>query len=132
MLLIISLLSLAGTILSLYLLYKKRSGQKMVCIVGDDCSKVLESKYNKTFGVPNELLGVLYYLFVFVLATTSQIIFLPDIFFNLLIISGIGAGLFSIFLVYLQIFVIRELCEYCMASAAFSIAIAILEIIYFF
>lgn len=125
-------LGLLGFIISWYIYYKKARNENLVCLIGQDCNKVLNSKYNKTFGLPNELLGMLYYgavvLFMLVLLFGFNQIGFISLFVFLIIIGGLAA-VFSVILIFIQAFILKEWCEYCLASAAISILIFIIEII---
>ena len=118
--------ALAGLTLSTYLWKKKSRKEKLVCVIGKDCSKVIDSKYGTMFGIDNILIGALYYIFIFAASLVS--IFFPLIFpqgiFHLaiLIISGM-ALLFSTYLSFIQVAVLKELCEYCLASALINLII---------
>jgi len=128
---IVLVLAFLGFCISWYIYYKKNKQEKMVCYLGEDCDKVISSKYNKLFGFSNEILGMLYYIFVAVLVVLL-IYGVESILISLylvLVLAGIGAVLFSIYLTYIQIYVIREWCEYCVASAAVSVLILVFELI---
>ena len=119
-------LSEIGFAVSWFVWSKKSKHEKLVCVIGKDCDKVIRSKYGDTFGFDNTLLGMLYFAFVFV-ASVIQFFYLD--FYDLLlfswgrlIISGLAA-LFSAYLILIQIFVLKEYCEYCLATGALSIAI---------
>lgn len=124
-------LSLAGFLLSLYISRKKAKGEKLVCLIGDDCDKVVRSRYSSVLGVSNETLGMLYYGAVAGTATLpllgiSTVFSIPITI--LLIITGGLAAIFSGALILIQTLILKEWCEYCLASAGISIAIFILEI----
>lgn len=81
-----------------------------------DCGQVLTSKYSVVLGIPLSLIGLVYYLTLFALALS---LFFTD---RQLVRKGIivltaGGFLFSIYFVYLQLFIIHAICLYCMASA---------------
>ncbi len=109
-------LSLAGFFLSLYIYCKRRQKEKLVCVIGDDCNKVVYSKYSSQFGIPNELFGMIYYVIIFV----SSVVFwvnpvlltIPILWARTILV--IGAAAFSVYLTGIQIFVLKELCEYCL------------------
>ena len=62
-------LALIGLILSSYIFWKKKKSEKLVCFIGQDCDTVIHSRYSKLlFGIPNEILGMVYYGFDIVLA----------------------------------------------------------------
>lgn len=123
-------LSIAGFLVSLHIHHRKRTQQKLVCIIGTDCDAVVNSKWGKLFGVPNEVLGMLYYVFiaagtalVFFNATAESGLSLSTILF---FVSGIVAFV-SVFLIGVQAFVLKDWCDYCLASAGINIAIFVIE-----
>lgn len=132
MYIVILILSCVGFFISFYILTKKKRNKKLVCVIGDDCDKVVRSKYSALFGVQNEILGMCYYtltgifaiLFLYGVSSFGGI----SLSFVFLVISGIAA-LFSFVLICIQLFVIKEWCEYCLASALVSIAIFIFHLI---
>lgn len=102
-----------------YLIKIRRLGQKAICpIQASDCHIVLESKYSKTLAVHNDLLGMLFYLVVAVVAAALVIgtpyANLLDTFVKLLILFG---TFFSAYLTYLQWKVIKAWCTWCLMSA---------------
>ncbi|MDP3901002.1 MAG: vitamin K epoxide reductase family protein [bacterium] len=127
MILLLITLALIGLADSSYILYTKTKGKKLVCLIGKDCDKVVKSKYSHIFKVPNEVLGILFYLsvFGFILLTFLNI----GSFLGLSILSLFQAIVFlallsSAFLTGIQIFKLKELCEYCLATAAINLFIA--------
>jgi uncharacterized membrane protein len=53
---------LTGVLISLYLLIKKYKNQKLACPRNNPCDSVTHSSFSKTFGIPNEILGLVYFL----------------------------------------------------------------------
>ena len=83
------------------------------------CETVLASRYNEFFGVPVALFGALYYLTLIILS----IAYLDSNKISLLKYASYctPAGLLaSGYFVYLQLFVIHAICQYCMLSAGTS------------
>jgi len=126
------LLAIVGFLIAWYIFYKKRKNEHLVCIVAKRCETVLYSKYNKMFGFSNENLGMVYYLLVAVLV----IIFLLGIesfgfisITTILIASAVFAFMFSLYLTYIQFFVLKAACDYCLTSAVINLLILIIEII---
>ena len=113
-----------GTINSYYIYHKKIRNQPLVCnIIGKNCNKVIRSKYGSVFGIDNTLFGILYYAGIALYG-------LGSIFFSNLAAlepyvfwATAGAALFSAYLLYAQIFVLKEYCQYCLLSALLSIII---------
>ncbi len=93
-----------------------------------DCGKVIRSSYAQIYGIPLGLFGSLFYfvfLAVLVLSTKPKHQKLSRYF---LILTSVGAFLFSIYLVVIQVFIIKAICLYCMLSAATSTSIFLITI----
>lgn len=91
------------------------------CSIGG-CESVLTSKYAVIFGVPTSLLGSIYYLILII----SLFLFIDtkkEIFLRFPIILSLIGAMFSIWFVYLMIFIIKSFCPYCAVSAVTSLAI---------
>ncbi len=117
------ILGIIGVWVSSYIYYKKQHKQPLVCnIIGDDCSKVVNSKYGKTFGIENTILGALYYGGVAIYGVLLSFGLFEFLSFFVFIASGFGF-LFSLYLLYVQIYVIKEYCQYCLLSALLSVFI---------
>jgi uncharacterized membrane protein len=129
---IISLLGLFGFILSFYIYSKKKTKKKLICPMRSNCDTVIHSDFSKIFGIPVEVLGMIYYM---VIGSSYSFAFITDIwsFQIAIVLLGISmcAVLFSIYLVSIQAFVLRHWCIWCLSSAITSILIAILSYIHF-
>lgn len=119
----------------LYWQYKEhvRSGRAMVCPVGGKCEEVVASSYGTTLGVKNEISGLFYYFSLLALL----LIFMfsepwADAARILILVSSAGAVIFSTYLLYAQLLVLREYCSWCVAATVINYAIMALEILYFF
>ena len=130
----IVLLALVGLGISYYIYHGKKPENAMVCHIGagkKTCDQVVTSKYNKMFGVPNEILGMIYYIITAVFAVAFLLgyptIFSISIPFILLIMI-IGGFTFSVYLTYIQGAVLKMWCEYCIASAVVNLLILIIEL----
>lgn len=121
-------LSIGGIINAGYLVYKHQNGKKksLICPMDHDCTVVTESKWSKIFGVRNEILGLLFFIFVLlaILSTFVFTEFTPTIYLLLFVATG-GAVLFSVFLVLVQIYVIKDYCFYCIISAILTLLVFI-------
>ncbi len=120
-------LAIMGIADASYLVWKHYShkASPLVCPLDHDCSKVTESKWSSIFLVRNELLGLLFYASMLV---AGLMIFLRPTFFlfsfPLLLLIKIAAGgsfLFSLFLILVQIYKIKDYCFYCMLSALITL-----------
>ncbi len=112
---VLSGLSFIGLAISLYLLYGQKADKKLVCLIGHDCDEVVKSAYGKTFGFENTIIGVVYYGGMLIVSLFS--LPLPSL---LLAIPAALAGIFSVYLIYVQAFVMRKWCDYCVLSAFLS------------
>jgi len=125
----IPILALIGLADASYLLYKKLKKEKLVCFFWDDCDKVTKSKYGYFLGVPNEVSGIGFYLFVlvlFVLSLLGSTISLGLPLITLLLFAAIPASLASLYLLFVQAFILKEWCEWCILSAVVNFLILLL------
>ena len=95
-----------------------------------DCDLVLKSAYSEIFGVPLSLLGLIHYLLLFfvLLFAVSKKRKLAQ---RIVVIQSSAGFAVSFFLVYLQLFVIKSICVYCIGSAIISTVIFVTTISYF-
>jgi uncharacterized membrane protein len=118
------LLSLGGIANASYLVYKhkKKNEQPFVCPLKSDCTAVTESKWSSIFGVRNETLGLLYYIGALLLIIASIILpaYRNTIYLLELMMTG-GGFIFSVFLTYLQLVVIKNYCFWCLVSAGIGV-----------
>ena len=121
-------IALFGFILSSYIRYKQLNNEKLICILGEDCNKVIGSKYATTLGIPNTYIGMFYYGLV--VLVYMLVLFFPYFQFHDfgLILKSITmlAMLFSWRLIVIQIVIIGEWCEWCMVSSILSTIIFLL------
>src|SRR2546423_1867885 len=111
-----ALVSLAGLTDAVYLTIGHLTGANFRCTITSGCNEVLGSPYASIGGVPLASLGALAYFSVFSLATLAS--------FNhkwatlaLKMVAGLML-LVTLWLLYLQAFVIHHYCQYCLFSAA--------------
>ena len=125
-------LSVLGLIIAFYIWHKKKNKEKLFCVFGKNCDKVIKSKYAKTFGIDNTIIGMLYYIFVMIISIVALLFPVISTFslfaIGFILIVGI-AVLFSLYLTCVQLFVLRELCEYCLGSTAIVIAIFVVSVV---
>ena len=114
--------SFLGLVDSAYLIFKRYKKEPLVCPITPDCNVVTESKWSKIFMVHNDILGAIFYLTMLI----GVILFLsyPTIKIYLSLFSGL-ALLFSIFLIFIQTYKIKNFCFYCIVSAAINLLIFI-------
>ncbi len=116
-----------GFIDATFLTINHYTGAIPPCSIVKGCEQVTTSVYSSVFGIPIALVGALYYLTVIVglilyLDTRrAQILKLVAWFTTVGFVASLG-------LVFLQLFVIRAICIYCMVSAATSTVLFIFGI----
>lgn len=111
-----AVLSLLGLADALYLTIEHLTGETVRCTIVSGCSEVLSSRYAIVAGMPLAGIGAVAYFTVFSLATLAAFGYRTAG----TILTPLLSAMFvvSIWLVYLQAFVIREFCQYCLFSAA--------------
>jgi len=120
--LVAAIVALIGLADSGYLTVKHVRGDYVRC--DDDCSAVLGSKYAEIAGVPLAGVGAVAYFIVFLAATLAAIGQMKAS--RVVALFAIPMALTSLWLIYLQGFVIHSFCKYCLLSAAACITLAIL------
>ena len=107
-----------GFVDSLYLTYVKLSNSYAICGPIGDCESVNTSKYAEIAGIPIALLGVGAYLIIILLLLMEN---RGDYWaeYGPIMVFGISlAGvLYSAYLTYVEIYVLRAICPYCVVSA---------------
>ncbi len=123
------ILGAIGFIDATYLTTQHFLGAPIACSILKGCEQVTTSRFSTIGPIPISLLGSLYYLTVLVLS----VVYLDSKKINALNllakITPLGF-LASLYLVYLQIFVIKAICLYCMGSATTSTLLFIFSLIF--
>lgn len=120
-----ALVALVGLFVALYLaLYKAGVIGVLACGAGS-CDTVQLSRWASFIGLPVAYWGVAYYAFVLLLTLA----WIQDrwaesrpLALALLLMTGWGV-IFSAYLTYLELFVIKAICRYCVASAVIAIVL---------
>lgn len=110
--------------------HKQPNAAPLVCPVKFNCHAVVHSDYSRFAGIPVEIFGMFYYglvsfsylFFVFVPEA------MPVSLINLTIALSSIAFLFSLYLIFVQIFVLRKGCSWCIVSAIISALIFALTV----
>ena len=122
----IALMALAfiGFSVSFYIFYSKKYGKPLYCFSKAECDAVVRSKYGKTFGFENTIPGMVYYIAIFaygILLNRNVFIAMPV--YYVIVGISIASVLFSLYLVYVQKFILKKWCVYCLISTVASIII---------
>ena len=125
--LIIFVLALIGIADSLYLNYERRRKRTPVCIIGNGCSTVWKSPYSRTFGISNDVLGIIY----FTTAAFVELYLFYDTANPLMVIGEyfllFGGALMSTYFLYIQWRIIRAWCFWCTVSALITWAMVLVS-----
>lgn len=113
-------LAVIGLGISGYLTYTKLQGVEPVCSAsaGFDCGAVQNSAYSRVLGIPVQYLGLLGYLGMIALLIGEQVNRdIADYAPILLLGMALFGFVFSLYLTYIEAFVLEEWCQWCVASA---------------
>jgi len=119
----------AGFLDSLYLSWTKLAHTEVYCAGSSNCQTVNSSPYAEIAGVPIAILGIGAYLSLLVLLALERHggfwrANSPLIFFGI----SLAGVLYSIYLTYIELFVLRAICPYCLVSAIALVVLLILAI----
>ena len=122
--LVTAVLALVGLGDALYLTVQDLTGQSLRCTIISGCSEVLGSPYAHIGKIPLAVVGAFAYFTVFSLAILAAFgyRFAQPLLALLLAIMF----LMTLWLLYLQAFVIHHFCQYCLLSAAVTTTLAVI------
>lgn len=125
------LLSILGVLDSIYMTIYKLTSNNAMCLGSGDCSTVNASPYSEVYGVPVAFVGVLGYSAILgLLLLINRADFFSDQNSTLVIFGLTVTGFaFTLYLVYLEIFVIKALCPFCIISQITMTILFIITII---
>ena len=107
--------------MSIYLIYENSKPKNTnVCIVGKGCSSVQNSTYGTIGGIKLQYISIFAFIALLAMFFISQRLFLAGTIFG---------GLFSLYLITIQLFVLNQICSNCMMVDVTMIAITVLSII---
>lgn len=102
-----SVLAVLGIGVSLYLTYVKFASNPFLCGFGD-CGTVQASAYSSILGIPVAVFGIVYYFILLILIQKQKRKW--ELYW---LIWGI---LFSSYLTYIEVFVLKAICGWCVVS----------------
>lgn len=125
-----AVLAAGGLGVSAYLTYLKlQVGSGVTCGIGD-CDLVNSSIYSEVAGIPVALIGMMGYALLLVLNATA-LSAQPEGFYRpllaLIFLAALAGSLFSAYLTYVELFVLRAICPWCVVSALIITALLILS-----
>jgi uncharacterized membrane protein len=125
-----ALVSLVGLGDAIYLTIQDITGQNLRCTIITGCAEVLGSKYAHVGPIPLATLGAAAYFSFFSLAILA--VFGYSFARPLLFILVAIMLLTTLWLTYLQAFVIHHFCQYCLLSAAVTTILTVIVGVSFF
>jgi uncharacterized membrane protein len=116
--------SVAGIAIAVYLTYVHYAGVSPVCEIAHGCERVQTSPWSRLAGVPVAALGLLGYagILAALLAPGERARTVGAA------LALVGAG-FSAELTYREVFTLRAICIWCVASATLMAALAVLTVV---
>jgi uncharacterized membrane protein len=113
---LIPLTLVAGLLVAGYLAYIELTPVEATCGVFGDCNTVQQSSYARFLGIPVGIIGILGYLALMSLWLLNQYKRQSRIEAGLFVMTLLGVS-FSIYLTFLEPFVIGASCAWCLSSA---------------
>lgn len=124
---IIIALALGGLAVSAYLLTVHWGWWSAVCLGVGDCELVNTSRYSEFLGVPVALFGMGTYAAILALALAASRDIQPEwTRRGIFALAAVGVA-FSAYLTYIELFVLYEICPWCVLSAIIISIIAVLS-----
>lgn len=122
-----ALLALVGLADSIYLTVQHITGESLRCTLISGCSEVLSSPYAQVGPIPLAALGAAAYFTAFSLAILAAFGYR----FTIPLLRMLVALMFlvTLWLLYLQAFVIRHFCQYCLLSAAVTTVLSLIVLL---
>ncbi len=127
---IITALAILGLLVSIYMTIYKLTDNDAMCIGSGGCSVVNSSRYSEVNGIPVAVLGILGY------ASILALLFLenrPGFFQEngVMMLFGVTLTgfLFTLYLIFVEVALIKAYCPFCLTSQAVMTVIFILSVI---
>lgn len=121
------LFALAGLGDSIYLTVKHFADEKVPCSIITGCEQVLTSAYAEIYGIPTAMFGAVAYFLAFALALLAA--FGNRKMWLIFGLQTVVMFLFTLWLLYLQAFVIEAFCQFCLLSALTTTVLFIIAVV---
>lgn len=122
-------LTILGLLVAVYMTIYKITNNESMCVGSSGCSEVNASRYSEINGIPVAVLGVLGYAAILALLFLEQ---RPGIFQENGTMMFFGVSLlgflFTLYLIYLEVALIKAYCPFCLTSQAVMIVIFIISV----
>jgi len=123
-------LSLGGLADSIYLTVTHLTGENVVCVASAGCNEVLGSTYASIGRFPLAAFGALGYFLAFSCATLAAFSYPRARSFLTIVVAAMLAT--TLYLLYVQAFVLHAFCDYCLLSAALTLSLSTVVAISYF
>lgn len=122
-------LSLLGVSISAYVWYSHRFHKPIACWT-QDCDRIIRSSYSRLLGIHNSAIGFWVFLLIFLMTALDHVGLTPrsDLALSPVAALSFIGSLVSLYLTYIQLLVLKGICNWCMTSAALVLAIFILTL----
>jgi uncharacterized membrane protein len=125
-----ALLSLVGLADSIYLTITHLTGEDVTCVASSGCSEVLSSAYSSVGSIPLGAFGALAYFAAFSLATLAAFRYRSARTFLTMVVAGMLVT--TLWLLYVQAFVLHAFCDFCLLSAGLTVSLSVIVAIGYF
>jgi uncharacterized membrane protein len=123
-------LAIIGLLVSVYMTIYKITSNDSMCIGSKDCSVVNQSRYAEIYGIPVAVFGILGYAAILAVLLLERS---PGFFKQngtmLLFGFSLTGFLFTLYLIFLEIAIIKAYCPFCITSQVAMTFIFILSVI---
>lgn len=123
-------LSILGLLVSIYMTIYKLTNNEGMCLGSGDCSTVNASRYSEVNGIPVAVLGMIGYAAILAVhfMETRRSYFKQN---GTLLIFGMALTgfIFTLWLVYVEVALIKALCPFCITSQVAMTIIFIISVI---
>lgn len=110
--------AVAGAAVSIYMTIYKLTDNNSMCLGSGDCATVNASKYSEVYGIPLGIIGLVGYAGILLVLWLEKRHPLGKEYGNLLAMGMSFSGfIYSLYLTYLELYVIKAICPFCVASA---------------
>lgn len=118
-----------GFLDSVYLTWVKLANRYALCGPIGDCESVNSSQYSEIYGIPIALLGAGAYLIIVLLLLLETrggfwLDYGPGLVFGL----SLAGVLYSAYLTYIEVAVLKAICPYCVVSAIILVLLMVLSL----
>ena len=124
------IMTIIGTCISLYLAYVKLSDTEAICLASEtfDCHSVQTSVYSEILGIPISVLGLgAYVTMLGMFLFEDRIQFLASYSLAILFSMTLFGAVYSGYLSYVEGFVLKKWCLWCVSSALLMVGLFLLS-----